>query len=104
MKPKATAFTLTLNWPHSLAMVFVRPTTRLARGVVGLAGVAEGAGGRGDVDDLAEHLLPSSRSFLAGSRRCGAAARMTRKGTIVWMSSIAWKCSSVILWTGASIV
>ena len=26
-KPKATAFTLILNWPHSLASVFVRPTT-----------------------------------------------------------------------------
>jgi hypothetical protein len=27
MKPKATAFTLILNPPHSLAMVLVRPTT-----------------------------------------------------------------------------
>ena len=27
MKPKATALTLTLNWPHSLASVLVRPTT-----------------------------------------------------------------------------
>ena len=26
MKPKATALQLTLNWPHSLASVFVRPT------------------------------------------------------------------------------
>ena len=25
--PNATAFTLILNWPHSLASVFVRPTT-----------------------------------------------------------------------------
>ena len=25
--PNATAFTLTLNWPHSLASVFVRPVT-----------------------------------------------------------------------------
>ncbi len=25
--PNATAFTLTLNWPHSLASVFVSPTT-----------------------------------------------------------------------------
>jgi len=26
-KPKATAFTLILNWPHSLASVLVMPTT-----------------------------------------------------------------------------
>jgi hypothetical protein len=47
---------------------------------------------------------PRSRSALAGSRRCGAAARMTRKGTTVWMSSIFWNASSDILWIGASIV
>ena len=27
MKPKATALTLILNWPHSLASVLVRPIT-----------------------------------------------------------------------------
>ena len=27
MKPNATALTFTLNWPHSLAIVFVSPTT-----------------------------------------------------------------------------
>ena len=27
MKPNATALQLILNWPHSLASVFVRPTT-----------------------------------------------------------------------------
>ena len=26
MNPNATALQLTLNWPHSLASVFVRPT------------------------------------------------------------------------------
>src|SRR5918994_3220514 len=29
IQPKATALTLILNWPHSLASVFVRPTTAL---------------------------------------------------------------------------
>ena len=53
---------------------------------------------------LRKTSLPSSRSFLAGSRRCGAAARITRNGTIVWMSSIRWNHSSVILWIGASSV
>jgi hypothetical protein len=47
---------------------------------------------------------PSSFSFFAGSRRCGAAARSTRKGTTLWMSSIRWNCSSDILCSGASIV
>jgi hypothetical protein len=27
IQPNATAFTLILNWPHSLAIVFVSPTT-----------------------------------------------------------------------------
>ena len=40
---------------------------------------------------------PSSRSFFAGSRRCGAAARRTLKGTTVWISSIARNCSSLIV-------
>ena len=47
---------------------------------------------------------PSSRSFLAGSRMCGATARNMRKGTTRWMSSIAWNQSSLILWIGASSV
>ena len=47
---------------------------------------------------------PSSRSFLAGSRMWGATARHIRKGTIVWMSSIFWNQSSLILWIGASSV
>ena len=29
IQPKATALTLILNWPHSFASVFVRPTTAL---------------------------------------------------------------------------
>jgi hypothetical protein len=29
IQPKATALTLILNWPHSLASVLVRPTTAL---------------------------------------------------------------------------
>ena len=45
---------------------------------------------------------PRSRSSLAGSRMCGATARIIRNGTTVWMSSIAWNCSSVILWTAPS--
>ncbi len=57
-KPKATALQLILNWPHSLASVFVRPTTPALRGrVVDLARVAHRARDRGDVDDLAEDLL-----------------------------------------------
>ena len=81
---------LTLNCPHSLAMVLVRPVTPgLGGGVVRLAGVAHGARDRGDVDDLAEPSSPASASFFAASRQLGARARITRKGTIVWMSSIA---------------
>ena len=61
-----------------------------------------------EIDDtltiLRKTSRPSSRSTFAGSRRCGAAARMTRNGTIVWMSSIRWNASSDILWIGASIV
>src|SRR3954471_18705302 len=53
---------------------------------------------------LRKTSTPCSRSCLAGSRRCGAAARITRNGTTVWMSSIRWYASSVILWIGASIV
>ena len=45
---------------------------------------------------------PRSRSSLAGSRMCGATARIILNGTTVWMSSIAWNCSSVILWTAPS--
>ena len=56
-KPKATALTLTLNCPHSLAIVFVRPVTPgLGRRVVGLARVSHRPGDRGHVDDLAEPL------------------------------------------------
>ena len=51
---------------------------------------------------LRKTSLPSSRSALAGSRMCGATARIIRNGTTVWMSSIAWNCSSVILWTTPS--
>ncbi len=47
---------------------------------------------------------PSSFSFLAGSRMWGATARHIRKGTIVWMSSMRWNHSSLILWIGASSV
>ena len=47
---------------------------------------------------------PSSRSTLAGSRIWGATARHMRKGTTVWMSSIFWNQSSLILWIGASSV
>ena len=39
---------------------------RLAGGVVGLAGVAERARGRGDVDDLAEHLAAFLALLLGG--------------------------------------
>ena len=53
---------------------------------------------------LRKTSTPSSRSRLAGSRMCGAAARMIRNGTIVWMSSILWNASSVIVWTTPSIV
>ncbi len=45
---------------------------------------------------------PSPNSALAASRHDGAIARTMRKGTMVWMSSIAWNCSSVILWTTPS--
>ena len=51
---------------------------------------------------LRKTSLPSSFSFFAGSRRCGAAARSTRNGTTLWMSIIAWNCSSDILWIGPS--
>src|ERR1700683_3074193 len=50
---------------------------------------------------LRKTSLPSSRSIFAGSRRYGAAARITRKGTTVWVLSIAWKWSADILCTGA---
>ena len=46
--------------------------------------------------------LPSPSSCLAASRQWGASALITRNGTIVWMSSIAWNCSSLILWTTPS--
>ena len=76
MKPNATALTLTLNWPHSLASVLVRPVTpAFAGGVVGLPGVAHRAGDRGDVDDLAEHLVAFLALLLGGLaqvRRGGA--------------------------------
>ena len=55
-KPKATAFTLILNWPHSLASVFVRPHAQLAGRVVDLTRVAVHARDGGHVDDLAEDL------------------------------------------------
>ena len=45
---------------------------------------------------------PASRSAFAGSRMCGATARTMRNGTTVWMSSIAWNCSSLILWAAPS--
>ena len=45
-----------------------------------------------------KYSSPASASFLAASRQKGASARITRKGTMVWMSSIAWNCSSLILW------
>ena len=51
---------------------------------------------------LRKTSLSSAFSALAASRHEGASARITRKGTIVWMSSIAWNCSSVILWTTPS--
>ena len=76
IQPNATALTLILNWPHSLASVLVRPTTAgLARGVVRLARVAHRARDRGDVDDLAEDLaalLALHLGRLAQVRRRGA--------------------------------
>ena len=51
---------------------------------------------------LRKTSLPSAVSAFAASRQVGAIARITRNGTIVWMSSIAWNCSSVILWTTPS--
>ena len=46
--------------------------------------------------------LPSPISALAASLQVGAIARISRKGTTVWMSSIAWNCSSVIRCTTPS--
>jgi len=40
--------------------------------------------------------LPSAASAFAASRQCGARARAIRKGTMVWISSIAWNCLSSI--------
>ena len=51
---------------------------------------------------LRKTSLPSACSALAASRQCGAIARITRNGTTVWMSSIAWNCSSLIRWTTPS--
>ena len=51
---------------------------------------------------LRKTSLPSARSAFAASRHAGASARATRKGTTVWMSIIAWNCSSVILWATPS--
>ena len=76
IQPNATALTLILNWPHSLASVLVRPDDRgLAGRVVGLAGVAHRARDRGHVDDLAEDLatlLALGLGRLAQVRRGGA--------------------------------
>ena len=44
----------------------------------------------------------ATAELFAASRQCGASARATRNGTIVWMSSIAWNCSSVIRWATPS--
>ena len=66
-KPKATALQLILNWPHSLASVFVSPTTPgLGGRVVDLPGVAHRARDRGDVDELAEDLLALGLLGLGG--------------------------------------
>src|SRR3954454_25187430 len=43
---------------------------------------------------------PSSRSRLAGSRRCGAAARMRRDGATRGMASLRWNPAALILWVG----
>ena len=96
--PKATAFTFTLNGPHSLASVFVMPDERrLAGRVVDLADVPLGTRDRGHVDDLAEHLAPLLALLLRRLAQVGGGSSEHPEGATVWISSIARNCSSDIL-------